>query len=413
MRGPRVRMLTLVLLLCMALSPSAICVADDAVAQSKGTCATGAATPEPSTPANSALATPIGALGGGGAGGQPGLRIASLVARADTIVRGTVESVAEVGDGVLTVARGADGYVSPVELGEGVEGQGGLSPNSYPVTVCRVGFKVTASVKGPVLPPGATITVESYRPHLGPAWGLLEAGQHGLLLLDDNGALADLYYPLLPVAPDVPVMAGDVPPLDAIKEYLLLSMKPGVTEETLASCIEGAIDLHLQAAGDALVPLTRDNDPKIVGRALAGLVHFQDARAFPEAVEFILHPPQTAQVQALMVMCSVGMLTDPELAEAIIPLLSSADATCRRQALSALRHMKDPRNMPTLAAALSDADLENRYIAVMGLAETTGRWNAEWATSWPKFQGNPSYYVDKWLNWWEGEGKAQYGSSAP
>jgi HEAT repeat protein len=241
----------------------------------------------------------------------------------------------------------------------------------------------------------------------------LEAGQHGIIFLADDGGPSDLYYLLVPVAPDAPLTAGDLAPIDAIKQYLLLSMKPGVTEETLASCIEGAIDLHLQAAADALVPLTRDNDPKIVGRALAGLVHFQDARAFPEAVEFILHPPQTAQVQALMVMCSVGMLTDPELAEAIIPLLSSADATCRRQALSALRHMKDLRNMPTLAAALSDADLENRYIAVMGLAETTGRWDAEWATSWPKFQGNPSYYVDKWLNWWESEGKAQYGSPAP
>jgi hypothetical protein len=313
-------------------------------------------------------------------GGTPVRRIEGLVEDASHILLGTVSSVKEVGEGILTV-----------------------SDTEYNVSVQHAVIKISAVLKGPALQTGATTQVEFYRPFSGPPWAQLQTGQYGIFFLADDGGPIDLFFPLLPIAQNVLLVENKPSPIETVEQYLLLSMKSGVTSDTLASCIEGALDLNLQKATDYLVPLTNESDTKIVGYALWGLLRFQDARAFPAATGFILNPPESARTQALMLIYAVRDLTDPTLAQAIVPLLFSKDAAYRRQALSALRHMKDPQNISLLAEALSDDDLENRYIAIMGLAETTHMENAEWASSWPKFQENPEYYVDKWRNWWEQE----------
>ena len=141
------------------------------------------------------------------------------------------------------------------------------------------------------------------------------------------------------------------------------------------------------------------------------MVRLQDARAFPAAIDFVLANRERAPRPASMIVHRVRMLTDPTLARSIKPLLSDWDADWRRAALSALRNMRTREAVPLFIAALSDGDLENQNISVLALAEITGE-HSEWATSWGRFQENPSYYVDKWRNWWETEGKVLYGSAA-
>jgi hypothetical protein len=105
------------------------------------------------------------------------------------------------------------------------------------------------------------------------------------------------------------------------------------------------------------------------------------------------------------------VIGDPAFAPSIERLLTHPDADWRREGLSALRNMRIPEAIRLFIAGLSDADLLNQNICVLALAETTGQYDDR-APSWPLFKENPSYYVDKWRDWWETEGKALYGSPA-
>ena len=152
-------------------------------------------------------------------GGVPVRKVAELVSAASSILRGTVRAVEEVGDGVLAV--------------NGTE---------YDVRVRHAVIDIISVVKGDASQAGATVIVEFYTPFAGPPWAQLQTGHHGLIFLADDGAPSDLYHLLLPVAPDAPSPPGDLSPIDEIKQYLLLSIKPGVTEATLESCIDAAAD---------------------------------------------------------------------------------------------------------------------------------------------------------------------------
>ena len=345
-------------------------------------------------------------------GGYPGRRVALLVERAAVIGRGTVESVEALGDGVLTTVRSPDGYVAPARFDSTIQGE--LQPDQYAVTLCRTEFRVTSVLKGASVQSDSTITVDIYLPYLGPMWAALTVGEHGLLLLDGNGNLAELFYPLLPIAPGAPSVSSDLPALDAVGQYFLLSLRPDTSPATLESCLDGALDLGIAAqAVESLRSLAASEDPAVRGIALRGLVEIKDPRSVSDAVAYLLSGTTIPAMPGVPIRLAVavGKLDDPSLALAVVPLLSSPNSVLRGCALHALRRMKNPAAIPALVGALADPDQEIQYGAMMGLAETTDRYNAEWATSLPKFQENPSYYVDKWRNWWDTEGKATYGET--
>jgi hypothetical protein len=59
--------------------------------------------------------------------------------------------------------------------------------------------------------------------------------------------------------------------------------------------------------------------------------------------------------------------------------------------------MRQPLALKALATALDDDDVEVRYTAVMGLAETTGQKG--WGPSMPAFVEDEQRYLQYWRDW--------------
>ena len=164
-------------------------------------------------------------------------------------------------------------------------------------------------------------------------------GKHGLIFLDADGGPVDLDYPWLPFTPDTPRPPAGLSPLVAVQQQLLLSLRHGETEEMLSLHVGYTVRLQVPGAADHLLPLTHDTDPLTVNQAFRGLLEFQDARAFPAAVQLILHGPTDCTAAAAY---AVGDLRDPALARAIEPLAYAQDPFVRSPAVLALYWMGEP-----------------------------------------------------------------------
>jgi hypothetical protein len=343
-----------------------------------------------------------------GSGGRPQRSIPDMTEGAAWIVRASVVRVADIGEGVVV------SYESEA-----------------PVRICSARLAVDRVIKGAGVTPGDTIEVEFYKGYLGPAWGDIREGQHGLFFIAEDATPFDLFYPFVALPTRVPDVPARLPPLEAVEQYLLGTLAPEAVPELLAtaresvisgnrvrvckaleSAIAGLLQLESKPLADALVRLSEVEEVQAAGLAFWGLVKLQDHRAFPAALDFAFANRHTAPYEASSIVGSTGTLTDPALAPAIKPLLNDPKPSWRHEALQALRRMKNPEAIPWVIPLLSDTDVMVTYNAVMCLAETTGRFNPEWATSVALFEQDPSQYTEKWADWWESEGKAVYGAAA-
>lgn len=337
--------------------------------------------------------------------------ISKLTDRSAVIVRAGVVYVNDGSDGMLITERSPDGYALTGRL---VEDSAGAAPGivACPVFVRRAGINVASVLKGAPMHAGTIIEIEFYVPR-GPRitfvpWPDLRVGDHGLFFLDATRQICDLRYPFLPIATGAPPVEPDLPPIEAIKRYLLSSLRPGIDEPIIRSAVEGLIELNVPEAVEQLAALSVVSDPRIAGDGLMGLVAFQDRRAFPAAVEFLLQAPPGAERQIGELSVAIARLRDPNLASAVTPLLDSPNAHYRRAALDALRQMKNLDTIPRLVAvATSDDDSLNNYIAMAAVSEMLGHYG-DWLVELSTFSPDPSYYLTLFGDWWAREGAALY-----
>lgn len=90
-------------------------------------------------------------------------------------------------------------------------------------------------------------------------------------------------------------------------------------------------------------------------------------------------------------------LKDPAAVPTLGRLMTSPEAETRRVAAMALRRVRSATAIPLLLNALSDAELDVQYSAVMGLAEVTGAM--PYPPSKPKFLQDPALFVTFWREW--------------
>lgn len=317
----------------------------------------------------------------------PARNIPALVDQSSLVLLGTVVAVSDSGAGVL---RWAD--------------------SEEPVELWQAQVEVEAVFKGQLPRPGAVAEIMFFTSE-SIAWPQVHARDHGVFLVASDGGVLEPFFPFLPTRPGAPLPPPDRPALDGVRQQLVASLLPDTLEPTLTSCVEGVLGLGAREAADRLVALAASDDPQVAGDGLWGLLGFQDARAFPAAADFLLQDPPGTVRQWIGLLVAVGGLTDPALAGDVLPLLAGSNVQVRQAALSALRTMHLPEMAPVLATALStDPELANRYIAMMGVHEITAKSGPDWAPSWPIFLESPSIYLDRWMNWWETEGKARYGA---
>lgn len=80
-------------------------------------------------------------------------------------------------------------------------------------------------------------------------------------------------------------------------------------------------------------------------------------------------------------------------------------APSRLAAMLALRKIHSPESIPTLIGHLDDPDANIQHLAVITLNEIVGY---DVGPSVPEFKRNPQMYINRWKQWWDQEGKAQY-----
>jgi hypothetical protein len=88
----------------------------------------------------------------------------------------------------------------------------------------------------------------------------------------------------------------------------------------------------------------------------------------------------------------IEIIRDPMAFESLVRLGKSKSPSIRRAALSALRRMKDPKSVPFLITALDDEDSDVSYVALIALAENTGKTEGDYAPSKYLFDKNPDVY---------------------
>lgn len=104
---------------------------------------------------------------------------------------------------------------------------------------------------------------------------------------------------------------------------------------------------------------------------------------------------------------SIERLTDRGALEALEGLARMPFTALRYSAMAGIRHLRDPASVPELVKYLDGADPMMEYLALITLAEITGRLGED-APSMQTFDGNREKYIASWRQWWVDAGKAQY-----
>lgn len=89
--------------------------------------------------------------------------------------------------------------------------------------------------------------------------------------------------------------------------------------------------------------------------------------------------------------------------ESLKEMSHSGFSYLRQSAMRGIRRIKDPSTVPFLIEQLDSDDLDVQYLAVITLAEMTGR-SGDFGPSLPLFEQNPGKHKQLWREWWAVEG---------
>lgn len=160
----------------------------------------------------------------------------------------------------------------------------------------------------------------------------------------------------------------------------------------------------------ALVSLSRSSDSEVALSAFASLLKVKDAEAAPaEILEDLngylnAHSGLPDSASLINIGSELRKVSDAKSLPSMEALAASRFVVIRRGAMQSLRVMKNPKAGATLAARLDDSDKYVRYLAVISLAETFGKYD-DYAPSMYLFDRNPTFYLGLWRSWWTTEGQ--------
>jgi hypothetical protein len=327
----------------------------------------------------------------------PAFSLRSLLAKAPVILEGDVTEVKAQGERKL-IANGRE----------------------YALPLMEANFKTAAVLKGP---PGgdhvrivfATNSPEAKYPGL---FETLAPGDHCLVFLRKSAL--ETYEFATPEHGKVIVAPRHAPlspeqSVEARIEELLVGSLSSEDRSVVIGCIGLLPEVGGERAREALISLLGQaaaKDPPMRGRTLAALMSLGWPPAVEAAADFLRTPawsPEHEFSKALVRRAFVN-LHDPKFAPQLELLLAPDDPVLRRDCAMSLRTMRAESSIPFFVWALDDRDSEVRYQALMGLAETLGRYDGEWAASWEKFRQDEERYISLWKGWWRNEGLAEFGS---
>ena len=148
----------------------------------------------------------------------------------------------------------------------------------------------------------------------------------------------------------------------------------------------------------ALAILLNDPRPEYVGIA---------AKMAATRAGVVEEYPQIAAVVGLR----LARAKDPETVPSLVTIFDSGVEWWHHGAISALRNMHSPSLVRIFVQALDDPDRATQHAAVLALAQTTGKFG-DFAPARDLFDKDPESYIQRWKQWWQTQGQAEFGHPA-
>jgi HEAT repeats len=216
----------------------------------------------------------------------------------------------------------------------------------------------------------------------------------------DHFTFVNPYHPSLTAVVGAHISAAD--PLERVIEALAGAASSSELE--LSQRLEAANTLRNidgQATTLILTSLLRDRERDIRLTATVGLIARDDMTALVSGERALLKPnadlgSDSELLQNLRASIAGG-IRNPAAIPSLGRLMGSADATVRRAAASALRHVGTNAAVPLLVLCLDDTDTEVQHAAVSGLAEITGNTNVR--VTREMFNSHREEYLAFWKDW--------------
>ena len=289
-------------------------------------------------------------------------------------------------------------------------------PGTYPIKIITkvISLAVDRCYKGDAEEIDVTVTthdprmlVSDFRP--------VPAGEDLLVLVRRaaNGSftLADPYWSKWKAAlQTLPAPAASGMP--QLERDLLANLTPGGDPNSVMTNLRilKALDKPSDAALTLVRSLFADPSLEVALEALSIAVKSGRAEDLRALAGFLEQRKPTLSPD-ILAQHDFSALMNPREAGAYLALESLGDlpyAELRDQAREGIRHLRNPRAVPWLIGHLDDSDPLLRYLAVISLAEITGR-GGENGPGMGQFNKNPSKYTDAWKQWWADGGRARYG----
>ncbi len=190
-------------------------------------------------------------------------------------------------------------------------------------------------------------------------------------------------------------LAGKRPNEDALANLVALVAFDHVSPETLRATRPFEESPITREAIAALLVRIKSGDSSGVG-ALSAYLDRNTAVLNAQLIqEFVFYP--------------LELVGDPAARAALESLGHSQFLWVSLSALEGVRHLHDPKSIPDLIKHLDDADSTLRYVALITLAEITGKYG-EYAPSMKVFDENPARFITLWKIWWDATGPKQQNS---
>ncbi len=151
------------------------------------------------------------------------------------------------------------------------------------------------------------------------------------------------------------------------------------------------------------------SDPELALTAIAVLLRTKTPESVTELRRYLNQYSGSQESIALLSLgTELGQIVDARSLPDLVLLSGSVYLPIRLGAMDAIRRLRNPKSVPILISRLDDQNGTVQYLAVITLAEVTGKLDGDYAPSMFLFDKKPQFYTALWKQWWEEEGKGQY-----
>jgi hypothetical protein len=287
----------------------------------------------------------------------PLLHVTELYQQSDIVVVGQIQSVS------IQEATIIDWY------GSRIRGR-----------VMRATLLIDKVIKGS--PQSASLSCEFFQPDEFMGFKSIPKGQYGMFFLkgspsSDVASVTSPYYPYIIALPD-PIETKEVGLSRVAQELALVLNSSKTTLDQKISCIKAMETIESASVSTLLEDAFQRLDGQLKLGIASALIKRGNIATLEYAVNILLTPSQSMdRNQLLQLALSIeDGVRDPDSLPQLVRLLGVREAQFRRPIAEAIRLTKSQSAISPLSSLLVDTDPEIRYIAVIGLAEITGKY--EW-----------------------------------